>query len=545
MHLRLMTHTNKREVADLFRASPSYAAARDVLMKLRKRTLGRQWFRTVHTTPLTTTYWTRGRQSNRTTDIQARQIAQLTKLSELKFPDGLKADGHKELVARTWDLFRDTLSVHFGYNMRVGATAEDILRAAEHASQNPTTGCPRVESYIRTVLGDPTLLVSPMLACDVLMLLCDTRFSKGVDGFSRDASSMLWGRLLSRPTGSDLVELARDLTSAYVQKIDDNSITVANVCDYPSHMHDICVRFAQVLRHDEANPARGKDVAVVFEQELAERKSAVDAGVMPQTALSIIDICELKLNPYEESHAQLHTTALEALRVNAAMPPAYTPLTSTHTPPTHASPPVPPAPPVPPGPPVPPVPTDASYALLGTSAPRGLTNTNGARARPAARPSHGNGLPKYAKTQPTDVWTEAFWGRVRTNPQRMHSLICNDGKTLYKDNPALLAAWAKVFPTDASMTIPNLTKPESVSGYWGPGSCAYCTFRPRAPPGTAADQQWRYGTGDGAHSPIICQNLARFICEGCCGEVDERAVPMFYNLISLKRLEGQGPGGRK
>lgn len=551
MHMLLITEPASA-VAKLFDLSPQSPAIREVLCKLRPRTVGKQWFRTVVWNRLMVAYWTRARKFSRTTDIQAKQINQIGQIAKIQFATALRSDVPID-AAVAWDSARGPVHAQLEYAIRLGCDANDIFRALEQSTQQAATGCHRIEAYVRAVLGCERLMCVPALACDTFMYQCDMAFSRGVEGFSRDAASMQWSRMRSRPPGSDLVELDRELTTAFVQKLDDKAITVSNVWDYPAHQHEINSRMIEILDNDLSNPARGSDNAMAYSQELEERRSAVNAGRQPSSILSCVEICNHKLNPYEQSRSRLHAGRSQPPQgINAAMSPAA-PQTSSYArlPPSHSSAlgsastsastsTTPPA-----------QPTDASYANLpaaggggggGGTRPGNERPTNGARAREASHPNHGGGLPPYANA---DTWTGPLWKRVRFNPQRTKSILCSDGKTPLHENAAFLAAYARVYPSSAAMTHADLTDPHSDNGFWRPGSCAFCTHRPRPPPGTPADQQWRYGTGDGAHNPIICQNVARFICEGCCGEVDERVVPLLQRLISLKRVDGPGTNGRK
>eukprot|EP00962_Isochrysis_galbana_P028567 scaffold9044_cov120-Isochrysis_galbana.AAC.3 len=67
--------------------------------------------------------------------------------------------------------------------------------------------------------------------------------------------------------------------------------------------------------------------------------------------------------------------------------------------------------------------------------------------------------------------------------------------------------------------------------------CAYCAFRPRAPPNTPADEVWKYGTGDGAHNPVTCPPYIRYLCEAGAGEfpVDDGVKALLRSLVVLKR----------
>ena len=74
-----------------------------------------------------------------------------------------------------------------------------------------------------------------------------------------------------------------------------------------------------------------------------------------------------------------------------------------------------------------------------------------------------------------------------------------------------------VYPTDESMTAMRDSTPmRNGDGTFVPHHCAYCMFRPLAPPEIPPGHQdhWKYGTGDGAHNSWRCQALRRYLAEG-------------------------------
>jgi hypothetical protein len=74
-------------------------------------------------------------------------------------------------------------------------------------------------------------------------------------------------------------------------------------------------------------------------------------------------------------------------------------------------------------------------------------------------------------------------------------------------------------PSDHSMKMHRSGRPRTDTGRRGgtwsnETGCAYCAFRPVAPPGTPEKDQWYYGTNNGGHSPYNCQPYVRFLAEG-------------------------------
>jgi hypothetical protein len=70
--------------------------------------------------------------------------------------------------------------------------------------------------------------------------------------------------------------------------------------------------------------------------------------------------------------------------------------------------------------------------------------------------------------------------------------------------------------------------------------CAYCAFRPRAPPDTPAEDEWKYDTGDGAHNPIVsvCQSFIRYLSEAGAGEfsANDHLKKIIRSLVGIKPI---------
>ena len=72
-------------------------------------------------------------------------------------------------------------------------------------------------------------------------------------------------------------------------------------------------------------------------------------------------------------------------------------------------------------------------------------------------------------------------------------------------------------PSDSTFGATRLRRPRSdpETKRWLPDSCAYCKFRQVRPSHLpAGDDDWWYGTGDGAHNPYACDAFKRYLAEG-------------------------------
>jgi hypothetical protein len=59
-----------------------------------------------------------------------------------------------------------------------------------------------------------------------------------------------------------------------------------------------------------------------------------------------------------------------------------------------------------------------------------------------------------------------------------------------------------------------------------------------APPGTPKEDEWKYGTGDDAHNPIVCQSFIRYLCEAGAGEFegDDQLKKIIRSLVGIKPI---------
>eukprot|EP00962_Isochrysis_galbana_P000230 scaffold59_cov119-Isochrysis_galbana.AAC.5 len=126
--------------------------------------------------------------------------------------------------------------------------------------------------------------------------------------------------------------------------------------------------------------------------------------------------------------------------------------------------------------------------------------------RTCTYPSNGQGLPADAGAT---EWNQELWKRARA---RFYPIA------RYAAHPVVSKALAFCRPCDASMTKPRTEEVGAGISVWtNENGCAYCAFRPRAPPNTPADEVWKYGNGDGAHNPVTCPPYIRYLCEAGAG----------------------------
>lgn len=87
------------------------------------------------------------------------------------------------------------------------------------------------------------------------------------------------------------------------------------------------------------------------------------------------------------------------------------------------------------------------------------------------------------------------------------------------------------------MTKPRIDDvPRGVTQWTNENGCAYCAFRPLPPANVAPADAYKYGTGDGAHNPVVCQPFIRYLCEAGAGEfpADEDLKKLIRSLVAVK-----------
>jgi hypothetical protein len=77
-----------------------------------------------------------------------------------------------------------------------------------------------------------------------------------------------------------------------------------------------------------------------------------------------------------------------------------------------------------------------------------------------------------------------------------------------------------------------------ITSWTNESCCAYYAFRPRAPPDTPTEGERKYGTGNGAHNPIVCQSFIRYLCEEGAGEfsADDHLKKIIRSSVGIKPI---------
>jgi hypothetical protein len=564
----MLVDSDPLQVSSLYQESPFYETILQVL-RSNSSIAGNVWHNRVLHLESTVLQWALSRMQLKKTSIH-HKLRCLTDLTNLKFPKTLTSSTADE-AAKGWDKFRLQFIRNIESALLIGCESMEIFRALIASASDDAAGNPKLMAFLLDLVEDYALNRNSPLACDVLMRKADHSFSIGAAGYSQESASIAWDRMFERPEGVDSVEASKTLTRAFVQRQGDKAgINVRTVWEHANMAHDINDRFIQVLTNDLASRARGLDNSMKFKELLAAARIRVQNGEARPHEASCVHICQNFLGPYEESRAslykksQIQENSKQTRGVNnvkwqtpenastqsklpsdgsdltamvAALQSQFNTLQTTmrtqlqeprQTPTPLQTPSTPPAAPndyrrVP-------APSSYSRAQDQTTADSPYPTVSIAFPfRPPRRncsyPSGGQGLP--ANSGSTE-WNADLWGRARA---RFYSY----GK--YAAHPVVSRALAHCRPCDATMTKPRVDDlRRDVTQWTNETGCAYCAFRPLAPPNTALADEWKYGTGDGAHNPVVCKPYIRYLCEAGAGEfpADEEVKKLIRSLVSLK-----------
>jgi hypothetical protein len=560
------------EVASLYEDSPFYETILQVL-KSNHSVAGNLWHHRSLYVESTVEQWVKSQMQDGKNSVH-HQLLRVNDLTSMKFPKALTSTT-ADIAAKSWDEFRLIFIRKLEGALLIGCTSMEIFRALIASTSNVGDGNPKMKAFLLDLVEDYVLGRNSPLACDVLMRKADHSFAIGAAGYSQESASIAWDRMFERTPGIDTVEVAKTLTRAYIQKQGDKAaINVRTVWDHAHMAHEINDRMITILSNDLASAERGKDNARKFKELLATARVRVQNGdARPQEA-SCVQLCQNYLGPYEESRADLYKTSNESgperkppsrsvnniraqitaetttssrsasnefnyVAAIAALQSQINNMQQNQMGAQQPSPrlnPIPP--PVPtandyrraPAPssyaqPSPPASANSPYPTIQTDSSRGTYANQ--RGRSCAPPTGGQGLP--ANSGATE-WNMDLWSRARA---RFYAF------SKYAAHPVVNRALAYCRPCDSTMTKPRVDElGTNIVNWTNENGCAYCAFRPRAPPGTPDGELWKYGTGDGAHNPVTCRPYIRYLCEAGAGEIpaDEEVKKLIQSLVGLKPI---------
>jgi len=442
----------------------------------------------------------------------------------------------------------------------------EILNCLHVCSRSVKTGQQRVRSVIVAATQDQVLCCNPVLHAAVIMSKLDSSFSQGAPGYSRETPSASWEACLSRLPGEDSLTLSHRILEAFFQKIGDEDMDPRKVWANELWATEVNRRTALCLGNDISDPARGKANHYQFTlrwgeaqqrhrsgsgqlQEISNTYIAAHYIVTFELANAASKALGANLGGPAPTSASKRVAAVQAqapakdkdadslLKMVAALSKQVSDLKVSNK--RDNSSPVAAAFPV----------TSAPQGGRGGKGDRG--GGRGGRGQPwnpiPTTPLNDDDLPPANQAE---MRTYSQGRRCappqgdKGNPSKVPWTKDNweYGTFIDFDEFTRLAPFAKLCklismarPNDNTLTTPRKGRPHSDNGTWtNEIGCAYCLHRPRAPPGTAEEDKWFYGTGQGAHSPYRCQCFVRFLAEGGGTDVPPD-LGLYLQGILLKR----------
>jgi hypothetical protein len=399
--------------------------------------------------------------------------------------------------------------------LNVGCGVRSILRALFDSATQFTHGNARAASILKILIQDAIIRQNVFVILDVFIASCDECFSEGAHGFSKEAASIEWDRFQARATGTNLYEVACELTDAFIKKVNDPTIDSTTVWFNRQMAFELHERYVKVIENDLENKDRGEENKTYYTQIYEKAKTLVAADRLRDGELSIIELARVEMTSFENSHAAYwarQTRRSDPPRVNALPGPSslpYLPLPYVQ-PPSHAAPPLPHAAPplpyvAPPRQPPPPPPLPPHTPPANPNATAGRHPYPNQPPPPRVPPPDDIHIPENF---PFSKWTSANWKLIRFIPSK-----AIDPPVNALQNAAFASAMKLLQPADRQRSAARVAPFDHPKGTpWLADSCAFCYNRPLADANSPPDMLWKMGTGNGAHNPIICSATIRYVC---------------------------------
>ena len=485
----------------------------------------------------------------------------LNDVARFKFDQGLSSTDCDHQASR-WNNQRVFLINVIRNCLQYGCDFEHVLHNLQTASGAPGGGNARVKNAVNMTLLDPLHTMFAPLAADVFLYRLDTTYASGKYG--SDSKDAEWDACTCRHQDEDAVSMAERILAAYLRKV-GNNYTSVTILDDPHHVNTINDRILMCLLDDKADAERGKENHKAFKTAWIRTKNHIEAEETGYTVsrLSCIKLIKDAVQPNDQARApaaaaapvpkQPKTQTVAAAAVQGAsvgQPPAVVAagtdaaLPGTEPPPTGLLPwsngkgrgkgkgkgegaphsqrgrgggqsAV--------------APGAGAPSLPGAGTPAGSRNAN--HARTVGPPAGCLGMPNRDHDVPAagTQWSDDArnWARV-TIDFDYHDQIAQTTA----GNATCLCR-----PSDASRTTTRLGRPKTTAdngGEWADDSCAYCLYRPLAPPDQPEGHanNWWWGTGNGKHNPYNCSPSKRYYAEG--GDVARQPTHAPYLRACLR-----------
>ena len=432
----------------------------------------------------------------------------LKSLRAIKIPASLRTKTDANELGEAWNQFRPTLLGALHECFQHGCQFMEVIRALNILASHPTEGSSRIKGLTKNLMLDDQMMACPPVAADVLMLCLDTTYV--CDKWGEEAALGDWTATSFRADGEDLDSLATRVINAYVAYANVPTISKEDLWKTTLHANQITTRYQECLANYPNNPELGGHLSAHFRGHLltAQRQLQTDPRL---TSLHV------SLNRITSDHLLGLETAWNLLHLDAAL--LKTPREDkrnnrkggaavVNTPPPAATRSI----------------VAAGIQAMGHSLPvsSGTSPIMPFQTPRAAAVAAAGQTPfvQRRETHPTGStgepkgvdWNVNSWLNTEVSLSRITDLA---------GTPAGKVT-AKARPSDKSMTKTEtaemntlaIDRTDPMRPIYPVDACRYCYYRPIATATTPAADQWWYGIGNGAHNPLRCQAIKRFLAEG-------------------------------
>ena len=462
----------------------------------------------------------------------------LDKLKKMHLPPALSDIDHNK-VADAWNDFRSTHVLELRQCLAAGCTWPEMLRGllVRTDSTHHMGGHARLHSYHQMALKEARVNKHPLLAAEAHVFRLDHEFGMNT-AYGRDDPDVKFRGYTKRDKTSGAVEVARTVVANFIEWKSANrnyKMSAQTIHESETDCRECAIKFYEVLLNDELDEQRGIQISHHLWDEWEKANLNVLYGQLLPKGRDIIYLAQTALVSKEN---QMTRNALEKRnkRLAAAERQSHLydaedklrkdrhPTSSNHAAPSNRR------------------PTPRISFVSTTQGEKSeeepearvnaVTTQYSSKARPynydKANSSVSDMKPRLppmrgfrqcrqpagSKGHPRkENWTEETWKVVKVHLARLDAFLEANptcGKSFYQseansDKPRRL-------------DHPYMQRLQDKSFH--ENACAYCITRPRAE-GNEIDPEhpdnWKRGTGVGAHAFQACYPLKRYIAEG--GEI--------------------------
>ena len=208
-----------------------------------------------------------------------------------------------EVAATAWNLYRRHLLTSLKKVLITGGDWEEALIVLKNHYEDDVEGYPRLHNYVKLALKNDALIRYPLLHADVLVLVVDESYLRQCRTFDPECNSAEWDRTTERRAGEDLVTLANRVVEAYLTKIGQPDLNIANIhLSNDMHRNTLAERFKECLLADSDSLERGMKLHDQFTSKWAFLSDKIKNRQMTDMSETCLETLASELSCYEIGH---------------------------------------------------------------------------------------------------------------------------------------------------------------------------------------------------------------------------------------------------